>query len=79
MLYKYNMPNTFGKICTKKERIFMNMFNIMTIKEFAKVIGRGVSTIYDWKNNGTIPANCFKQIGSIWYVKIDEIKVFLAS
>ena len=73
------MTFTFGKRSTKKERICTNMFNIKTTKEFAKAIGRGVSTIYDWKNNGTIPANCFKQIGSIWYVKIDEIKVFLAS
>ena len=57
----------------------MNPFDIMTIEGFAKMIGRGKSTIYDWKNNGTIPANCFKQLGGTWYVKVPEMKAYLAA
>lgn len=57
----------------------MEEFNLMTIPDFAKKIGRGKSTIYDWKNNGTMPANCFKQIGGTWYVRVNEMKAFLAA
>lgn len=57
----------------------MNPFDVITIEEFAKMMGRGKSTIYDWKNNGTIPANCFKQIGGTWYVKVPEMKAYLAA
>ena len=57
----------------------METFGILTVKEFAKIIGRGKSTIYDWKNNGTLPASCFKQVGGIWYIKVDEMKAFMAA
>lgn len=53
-----------------------NLFGIMSIKHFAKMIGRGDSTIYDWKNNGIMPASCFKKVGGIWYVKIKETTDF---
>lgn len=57
----------------------METFGILTIPQFAKMIGRGKSTIYDWKNNGTLPASCFKQLGGIWYIKVDEMKAFMAA
>ena len=63
----------------KKEVNQMETFGILEIKDFAKMIGRGKSTIYDWKNNGTLPANCFKQVGGIWYVKIKEVQAFMAA
>lgn len=47
------------------------MLKLMTIKELAVELGKPVSTIYSWKNTGAIPAECFKQIGGSWFVKIE--------
>lgn len=62
------------------ERIIMisNTFNLMTIKDFAHEIKRATSTVYDWKNKGSVPIDCFKQVAGTWYVKVDKMKAFLA-
>lgn len=57
----------------------MEKLGILSIKDFAKMLGRGKSTIYDWKNNGTLPKNCFKKVGGTWYVKIEQVKAFMAA
>ena len=47
----------------------MNEYGIVTIKEFAKSIGKSVSTVYSWKKRGHMPSECFKVIGRCVFVK----------
>ena len=54
------------------------MFNLMKIKAFAQELGVPESTIYSWKGRGDIPLSCFKQIGGSWFVKVEEMKDWLA-
>ena len=53
-------PNTF------------NLFGIVSIKDFAKLIGKPESTIRTWKRRGDIPAICFVTIGSTVFVKVNQ-------
>lgn len=50
------------------------MFNLMSIKEFAKELKKPESTIRTWKRRGEIPCFCFKEIGTTVFVKTDEFK-----
>lgn len=53
------------------------MFNLMSIKEFAKELNKPESTIYSWKGRGDIPLSCFKQIGGTWFVRVKEMQEWL--
>lgn len=50
------------------------LFNIISIKEFSKQIGRPESTIRTWRRRGEIPERCFLVIGSTIFVKVDVFK-----
>ena len=54
------------------------MFNLMKIKAFAKELGVAQTTIYTWKDRGESPLSCFKQIGGSWFVRVEEMKEWLA-
>ena len=53
------------------------MFNIMSIKDFAKAIGKPESTVYSWKQKGDIPLTCFKQIGGTWFVRVTQMQEWI--
>lgn len=55
------------------------MFDLMKIKAFADELQVPQSTVYSWKDRGDIPLSCFKQIGGTWFVKVKEIKEWLAN
>jgi hypothetical protein len=48
-----------------------NSLGIISIKEFAKQLGKPESTIRTWKLRGNIPAICFVTIGSTVFVKVN--------
>ncbi len=52
-------------------------FNILSIKDFAKAIGKPISTVYSWKRNGNIPDECFLQIGRCLFVRIEVMNSFM--
>ena len=52
-------------------------FGTISIKDFAKSIGKPASTIYSWKRNGDIPKECFTQIGKCIFVRIEAMKKFM--
>lgn len=52
-------------------------FGTVSIKEFAKSIGKPTSTVYSWKRNGNIPKECFTQIGKCIFVRIDAMTKFM--
>ena len=54
-------------------------FGTMSMKAFADSIGVAKSTIYTWKTNGEIPADCFKEVGGKIFVKVKEMRAFFAS
>jgi len=54
-----------------------NTFGIVSIKDFAKQLGKSESTVRTWKRRGNIPASCFVIIGSTIFVKVDEFNSFL--
>ena len=54
------------------------MFGLMKIKAFAEELGVPQSTIYSWKDRGEIPLSCFKQIGGTWFVRVNEMREWLA-
>lgn len=49
----------------------LNSFGIVSIKDFAKQLGKPESTIRTWKLRGDIPAVCFVTIGSTVFVKVN--------
>lgn len=53
------------------------MFGLISIKDFAKELGKPESTVYSWKDKGSIPLPCFKQIGGTWFVRKDKFKEWL--
>ena len=55
------------------------MFDLITIKELAKELGKPESTIYSWKQRGEIPLFCFKQIGGCWFVRVSKFKEWVDS
>lgn len=52
-------------------------FGTISIKDFARSIGKPASTVYSWKRNGDIPKKCFMQIGKCIFVRIEPMKQFL--
>ena len=54
-----------------------NDFGIITLKDFAKQIGKSESTIRTWKRRGDIPEQCFKCIGGTVFIKIKEMQQWI--
>lgn len=52
--------------------ISLNPLGIVSIKDFAKLIGKPESTIRTWKLRGDIPEVCFLVIGSTVFVKVNQ-------
>ena len=50
-----------------------NLLGIVSIKDFAKLIGKPESTIRTWKLRGDIPEACFLVIGSTIFVKVKQL------
>ena len=50
------------------------MFGLMTLKEFAKELGKPESTVRTWKRRGELPSEIFVTIGSSVFVKIELFK-----
>ncbi len=48
------------------------MDDLITIKEFAKILKKSESTVRTWKRRGNIPANIFRTIGSTVFVLRSE-------
>lgn len=53
--------------------------NLITIKALADSLGKTPNTIRTWKFRGDIPAECFKKIGRITFVRVDKFKEFIDS
>ncbi|MBR6162410.1 helix-turn-helix domain-containing protein [bacterium] len=54
-----------------------NLFDLMSIKDFAKEIGKPQSTIYSWRKNGILPPNVFFNIGGSIFVRVNEFMKFM--
>lgn len=52
------------------EGIFGGMFGVMSIKEFAKAIGKPESTVRTWRLRGDMPPECFKVVAGTVFVKV---------
>lgn len=50
----------------------INTFGIISIKDFAKKIGKPESTVRTWRLRGDIPESCFLVIGSTIFVKVNQ-------
>lgn len=50
----------------------INTFGILSIKDFAKLIGKPESTVRTWRLRGDIPQDCFLVIGSTVFVKVNQ-------
>lgn len=48
------------------------MFNLITIKDFAKELGKPESTIRTWILRGDIPSYLCKKIGGTVFIKKDK-------
>lgn len=55
------------------------MFDLMTIKDFAKEINKPVSTVGTWRTRGDLPAEIFKVIGGTVFIKVDKFKEWVAN
>lgn len=53
------------------------MFNLISIKEFAKEIGKSESTVRTWKRRGVLPSFLFREIGNSIFVRIEKAKEWL--
>ena len=53
------------------------MFGLISIKEFAKELGKTESTIRTWKRRGVLPSFLFKEIGNSVFVRIEKAKEWL--
>lgn len=54
-----------------------NAFGILSIKDFAKQLGKPESTIRTWKRRGNIPPSCFFVIGTTVFIRINEIQQWI--
>ena len=52
----------------------LNLLGLVSLNDFAKMLGKPVSTIRTWKRRGNIPAICFVTIGSTVYVNVNQFK-----
>ncbi len=50
------------------------MFDLMSLKDFAKELNKPESTIRTWKRRGDIPNSVFKVIGNTVFVRMDKFK-----
>ena len=50
------------------------MFNLISIKEFAKGLNKPESTIRTWKRRGEIPSEIFKTIGGTVFIRVDKFQ-----
>ena len=55
------------------------MFDLMSIKDFAKEINKPESTVRTWKRRGDIPQNVFKEIGGTVFVRTDKFKEWISN
>lgn len=53
-------------------------FGLISIKDFAKSLGKPESTVRTWKLRGNMPSNCFKVIAGTVFVRVEEVKEFLS-
>lgn len=54
-----------------------NTFGIISLKDFAKQLGKPESTVRTWKRRGNIPKSCFLIIGSTVFVRVEEIQQWI--
>lgn len=48
------------------------MFDLISLKDFAKELNKPESTVRTWKRRGDIPASVFKVIGSTVFVRMER-------
>lgn len=53
------------------------MFGLISIKEFAKELGKSESTVRTWKRRGELPPFLFREIGSSVYVRVEKMKEWI--
>lgn len=63
----------------KGDKKMENNFGVITIKQFAKEIGKPESTVRTWRLRGDIPKECFKVIAGTVFVRVKEIKEWFAA
>lgn len=63
-------------VMTYLDDLFAKYPVTMSVPQIAEVLGRPVSTIYKWLNDGTIPGS---KVGGSWVVWRDEVKELVAS
>ena len=49
----------------------------MTLKEFAKELGKPESTIKTWRRRGNLPPSLFLKIGNDIFIDTNEFKTFI--
>ena len=49
----------------------------MSIKDFAKELGKSESTVRTWKRRGVLPPFLFKEIGNSVFVRVEQMKQWL--
>lgn len=54
-----------------------NIFNLMSIRDFAKEIGKPESTIRTWRNRKSIPDDVFVLIGKTVFIKVNKFQEWL--
>ena len=55
------------------------MFDLMSIKDFAKEINKPESTVRTWKRRGDIPKDVFKEIGGTVFIGTDKFKEWISN
>ena len=55
------------------------MFDLITIKELAKELGKPESTIRTWKQRGELPPEIFKTIGGTIFVRAEKFREWVDS
>jgi len=55
------------------------MIGLITLKEFAKMLGKPESTIRTWKDRDELPAFLFKKIGGTVFVRGNRIQEWIDS
>lgn len=48
----------------------MSLANLISIKEFAKQLGKPESTVRTWKRRGDIPKQCFLSIAGSVFINV---------
>lgn len=50
------------------------MFELMTIKDFAKDLGKSEFTVRTWIRQGDLPADLLKRIGGTVFIRANKFK-----